>query len=297
MTISGLFIGFTFFGLKYTRTGAQNGMFCSFLSVVVSAPVINQIQEKAIGGRDLFEVREKLSNTYHWSLLILSQFLNELPYLFIGAGLMFVSLYFPTQVTVTPSHTGVFYLTQGIFLQMFAASFGLMLLYIAPDLETGAVLVSFFYTFVVAFSGVVQPVHLMPGFWTFMNKLSPYTYFIGNLVSSFLHGRPIRCSDEELAFFNPPSGETCGEFLQDFLNAQGGYLINPDADSQCGYCLYSNADDYLKTVGYKFAYRWRNVGFFCAYVLFNILICLILYYYLRYKKVKLNLSFLKKKSS
>lgn len=292
MTISGLFIGFTFFGLKYTRTGAQNGMFCSFLSVVVSAPVINQIQEKAIGGRDLFEVREKLSNTYHWSLLILTQFLNELPYLFIGAGIMFVSLYFPTQVDVTPSHTGVFYLTQGIFLQMFAASFGLMLLYIAPDLETAAVLVSFFYTFVVVFSGVVQPVSLMPGFWTFMNKVSPYTYFIGNLVASFLHGRPIRCSNEELSFFNPTQGQTCGEFLQDFLNAQGGYLTNPEATEQCGYCNFQNADQYLATIGASFSYRWRNVGFFCAYIVFNLLACLILYYFLRYRKF--SLSFLKK---
>ncbi|WLF81865.1 ATP-binding cassette transporter snq2 [Lodderomyces elongisporus] len=284
MTISGLFIGFTFFGLKHTKTGAQNGMFCAFLSVVVSAPVINQIQEKAIGGRDLFEVREKLSNTYHWSLMILCQILNEMPYLMIGAAIMFVSLYFPTQVDTSAAHSGMFYFTHGIFLQGFAVSFGLMVLYIAPDLESAAVLVSFLYTFIVAFSGVVQPVQLMPGFWTFMNKVSPYTYFIQNLVSSFLHGRTIRCSDKELAFFDPPSGQTCAEFAGDFLKRAGGYLQDPNATSNCGYCQFNNADQYLSTIGVKFSYRWRNVGFFFAYIFFNIIICMALYYLFRFSK-------------
>ncbi|CAI5760584.1 unnamed protein product [Candida verbasci] len=290
MTISGLFIGFTFFGIKHTKTGSQNGMFCAFLSVVVSAPVINQIQEKAITGRDLFEVREKLSNTYHWSLMIISQVLNEMPYLIIGATFMFVSLYFPTQVDTEASHSGIFYFTQGIFLQGFAVSFGLMVLYISPDLESAAVIVSFLYTFIVAFSGVVQPVNLMPGFWTFMYKLSPYTYFIQNLISSFLHGRKIQCSDKELAYFNPPNGETCEEFANAFVQRAGGYLNNPNATSNCGYCSYSNADEYLLTIGAKFSLRWRNVGFFFVYIFFNIGFCLVLYYILRYKKITKNLT-------
>ncbi|CAK9439978.1 uncharacterized protein LODBEIA_P40780 [Lodderomyces beijingensis] len=285
MTISGLFIGFTFYGLKHTRTGMQNGMFCAFLTVVVSAPVINQIQEKAIAGRDLFEVREKLSNTYHWSLMIISQILNEMPYLLIGGGFMFASLYFPTKVDITASHSGMFYFTQGIFLQGFAVSFGLMVLYIAPDLESAAVLVSFLYTFIVAFCGVVQPTSLMPGFWTFMYKVSPYTYFIQNLVSSFLYGRSVTCNNKELSFFNPPSGQTCQQYASDFLQRTTGYLSNPSATSDCGYCQYNNADEYLATLGAKFSLRWRNVGFFFAYIFFNIIFCLVLYYLFRFSKL------------
>ncbi|EDK46748.1 conserved hypothetical protein [Lodderomyces elongisporus NRRL YB-4239] len=178
----------------------------------------------------------------------------------------------------------MFYFTHGIFLQGFAVSFGLMVLYIAPDLESAAVLVSFLYTFIVAFSGVVQPVQLMPGFWTFMNKVSPYTYFIQNLVSSFLHGRTIRCSDKELAFFDPPSGQTCAEFAGDFLKRAGGYLQDPNATSNCGYCQFNNADQYLSTIGVKFSYRWRNVGFFFTYIFFNIIICMALYYLFRFSK-------------
>ncbi|KAK6457757.1 ABC-2 type transporter-domain-containing protein [Scheffersomyces xylosifermentans] len=294
MTICGLFIGFTFFGLNHTLTGAQNGMFCAFIAVVVSAPVINQIQEKAIKGRELFEGREKLSNTYHWSLIMLTQVIIELPYLIFGATLMFVSLYFPTQADTSGPHAGMFYFTQGIFLQTFAASFGLLVLYLAPDLESAAVMVSLLYTFIVAFSGVVQPLHLMPGFWTFMHKVSPYTYFIQNLVSSVLHGRQIHCSKTELAIFNPPSGQTCQEFVGAFVEASGGYLNNPNATSDCGFCRYKNADQFLLTVSVKYSYRWRNIGFYCVYFIFNVSFLLFLYYFMRFKKINL-LGFLKRK--
>ncbi|KAK6464612.1 ABC-2 type transporter-domain-containing protein [Scheffersomyces coipomensis] len=277
VTMCGLFIGFSFFGLKHSLTGAQNGMFVSFLAVVVSAPIINQVQDKAIKGRDLFEGREKLSNTYTWSLMIITQVILEIPYLIFGATIMFVALYFPTQADTSGPHAGIFYLSQGIFLQTFIVTFALLILYVAPDLETAAVIVSFLYTFIVAFSGVVQPVSLMPGFWTFMHKASPYTYFIQNLVSSILH-----------AFFNPPPNQTCGQYMSDFITNRGGYLTNPSATSQCGYCQFDNADDYLwVNLGIKYAYRWRNVGFFCVYFIFNVSLVLFLYYFFRYRKFSL----------
>ena len=134
MTIAGLFIGFTFFGLKHTKTGAQNGMFCAFLSCVIAAPLINQMLEKA-GLRDIYEVREKLSNTYHWSLLILPQIIFEVIYMIIGGTIMFVCLYFPTQVSTVALHSGMFYFSQAIFLQTFAVSFGLMVLYVSLILK------------------------------------------------------------------------------------------------------------------------------------------------------------------
>lgn len=289
MTIAGLFIGFTFFGLKHTKTGAQNGMFCAFLSCVIAAPLINQMLEKA-GLRDIYEVREKLSNTYHWSLLILPQIIFEVIYMIIGGSIMFVCLYFPTQVSTAALHSGMFYFSQAIFLQTFAVSFGLMVLYVSPDIESASVIVSFLYTFIVSFSGVVQPVNLMPGFWTFMNKVSPYTYFIQNLVSSFLHDRTIRCNAKELSYFNPPSGQTCKEFASAFISRNGGYLVDEGATSNCGYCNFSNADQYLLTIGAKFSYRWRNIGFFCVYIIFNISVCLVLYYFLRYRKVSFNVT-------
>lgn len=287
MVFAGLFIGFTFFGLKDTLTGMQNAMFTGFIAVVVSAPVINQIQEQAINGRDLYEARESMSNTYHYSLLIITQAINEYPYLVVGATLMFVSLYFPTKSDFSGPHAGVFYLTQGIFLQAFVVSFGLLILYISPDLPSAAILTSFFYTFIVAFSGIVQPTQLMPGFWTFMNKVSPYTYLILNLISCMLHDRPVRCADNEFAYFNPPEGQTCGEYTEAFLQHTTGYISNPNATAQCEYCTYSVGDEYLEGINALYSHIWRNVGFYCVYVGFNLGLTLILYWLFRVRRISL----------
>lgn len=287
MTINGLFIGFTFFGLKHSLAGMQNSMFCAFLSVVVSAPAINQMQEVCIHGRHQYEGREMFSKTYRWWVMVLVQFINEIPYCIFCATVMFVSLYFPTQADTSGPHSGVFYLTLSVFLQFFNISFALMLSYFAPDIQSAAILVSFFYAFIVAFSGVVQPESLMPGFWTFMYKVSPYTYIIQNLVGSFLHGRSVTCNSKELSYLDPPSGQTCGEYLQDFVSFAGGYVANPGATTDCGYCPYSNADSYLLTLGIKYSYIWRNVGFFCVYIIFNLVAGLALYKIFRL----LNISF------
>jgi ABC-type multidrug transport system, ATPase component len=294
---AGLFIGFTFFGLKHNIIGMQNAMFTSFLTVVVAAPLINQLQAQAIAGRDLYEVREKMSNTYHWSLMLISQFMNEIPYCLVGSAVMFVCIYFPTQANPGATYSGMYYLTFGIFFQFYYVSFGLLLLYIAPDVESASILVGFFYTFIVAFSGVVQPINLMPSFWTFMNKVSPYTYFIQNLSSSILQGRRVTCSPHELSHFNPPSGQTCIEFAGDFLNSVGGYLVDPNATTNCGYCQYSSTERYMSNIGVKFSYRWRNLGFFCVYIVFDIAAMLFLYWLLRYRTGSLLPKFLKRKSN
>ena len=296
MTMSGLFIGFTFFGLKHTLTGLQNGMFCAFLSVVVSAPVINQIQEQCIAIREVFEGRERMSNTYRWWLMVLAQYVTEIPYMFVGGAIMFVSLYFPTQADTLGSHAGVFYLTNGIFLQLFNISFAFMLVYMAPDVQSAAVLVSFFYSFIVGFSGVVQPTQLMPGFWTFMYKVSPYTYIIQNLIASFLHQRKVECADKELSVLEPPQGTTCGDYMGPFIENAGGYLVDPNSTESCGYCRYTNADEYLLTLYTKYSYIWRNVGFFCVYIIFNLAMCLILYKALRLTVWKIPPIFKKKKN-
>lgn len=287
MMINGLFIGFTFFGLKHTLAGMQNGMFCAFLSVVVSAPAINQIQEQCLQQREQYEGREMYSNTYRWWVMVLVQFVNEIPYCIFCATIMFVSLYFPTQADTSGPHAGVFYFTFGFFLQLFNISFALMLGYFAPDIQSAAVLVSFFYSFIVGFAGVVQPSRLMPGFWTFMYKISPYTYIIQNLVASFLHGRKVTCSPRELSYLDPPSGETCIQYLQTFMESSGGYLVDENATTNCGYCPYSSADTYLQTIGIKYHNVWRNVGFYCTYVVFNLVACLVLYKVVRLLKFSL----------
>ncbi|CAN3358760.1 protein Snq2p [Diutina catenulata] len=269
--MSGLFIGFTFWDLTYDQTGAQNGMFAAFLSVVITAPAINMIQEKAIGGRELFETREKKSRTYHWANMIWTQAVVELPYLWVGGVLMFVALWFPLKNFKDAGHAGVYYLTMGIFLPTFAVSFAFLIVYISPNLEVAGVIVGFLYTFIVSFAGVVQPVNLMPGFWHFMNRVSPYTYYMGNMISATLHKRPIKCSIQEMAIFHPPAGQTCGAYMADYLAENYGYIEDAASTTECHYCSFANGDEYLASIGLSYSVVWRNIGFFCVYTVFNML--------------------------
>lgn len=277
MTINGLFIGFSYYGLTGDLAGMQNGLFCAYTTTVVSYPLIMQIQAQAMPERDIYEGRERMCNTYSWWNLVISQFLNEIPYTFFSAVLMAVSVFFPTKVDTSASHAGVFILTYVIFLQLFNITFALLLVYFTPNLESASIIVSFFYMFIYIFAGVLRPQNLMPKFWRFMYRLSPFTYVIQNSVSTMIHQKPVTCSASELSYVTPPSGQTCQEYMGAFLREATGYIINPNDTSSCGYCAYSVADEYFATFGIKYTYVWRNMGLLCAFAVFNLCAGMALY--------------------
>jgi hypothetical protein len=57
-----------------------------------------------------------------------------------------------------------------------------------------------------------------------------------------------------------------------FSSGNPGYLesVTETATSNCRYCQYSNATQYLETLEVYWGNRWRDVGLFCAYILFDI---------------------------
>jgi len=285
MIFGGLFIGFTFWSLDDSIIGMQNTMFVVFLAVIISAPAINQIQERAVASRELFEVRESKSNTYHWSTLLIAQFLNEIPYHLISGALFFCCVYFPLKVDTNADRAGVFYFNYSIIYQIYYISLGLLIIYSAPNLGSASVITGLCFSFMISFCGVVQPVSLMPGFWTFMWKVSPLTYVIQTLMSLLLHDKKVVCSKDEYSYFEPPSGQTCQEFAGSFIKRTTGYLLNPSDTSNCGYCEYTVGDEYLRSVSVKYSNRWRNFGFLWVYIIFNIFTMCFLYYIFRVSKV------------
>jgi hypothetical protein len=70
--------------------------------------------------------------------------------------------------------------------------------------------------------------------------------------TSFFSGLQIRCKPGEFAVFNPPPGQSCGTWANDFVNAFGGYLDNPSDAQACRYCQYkasmAQSRFHLKTV-------------------------------------------------
>ena len=283
--LAGLLIGFSFWDAKHTVIGMQNVMFANFLSIIVSAPLMNQIQTQAITSRELFEIRESKSNTFHWSCLLLSQYLNEIPYSIVFSTIFFICWYFPIQVDYDAPYAGLWWFTYCFFFQLFYPSFALMVLYAAPDLPSANILLGLLFSFCISFCGVFQRPNLMPGFWKFMWRLSPLTYFINNQLGVTLHDRKVTCSKTEYNYLEPPNGLTCGEYLDSYFDDNTGYVNNPNDTSNCAVCQYSVGDEFLESVGINYDDRWRNIGFFCAYIGFNLFLMLGGYYIFRIQRM------------
>lgn len=268
-----------FWGLKHSIIGNQNALFVAFLAVIISNPLLNQIQERSMKSRVVYEARERMSNTFHWTALMVSQILTEIPYNFFGSTIYFLCSYFPLRIYQNSTLTGKFYFMVSIIYQIYICTFAIGIYYVSPDLPSAGLLGSVVTVFMFAFAGVLQPYSNLPGFWRFMYRVSPITYVVESLSSTLLHGREIHCSKSELAYFDPPSGQTCGEYVSDYISARGGYLVDPSATSDCGYCSYSDADTYIgSTRMMKYSHYWRNFGLFWVYILFNVVSMMALYW-------------------
>jgi ATP-binding cassette, subfamily G (WHITE), member 2, SNQ2 len=135
------------------------------------------------------------------------------------------------------------------------------------------------------FCGVTIPRSSMPGFWkAWLNPLDPMTRLVSGMMSTELHDLKVQCTQSELARFNPPAGQTCGEYAAAFLDTAIGYLANPDAISDCGYCQYSVGDGYLSTLGFNWSDRWKELGIFAAFIGSNLIILVLAARYLNYAK-------------
>lgn len=117
-----------------------------------------------------------------------------------------------------------------------------------------------------------------------MYRVSPLTYIVGGVAATGLHGLPVQCSTSEIQVFDPVTGQTCGAYLQPYLTQALGQLLNPAATSQCQYCTLSNSDQFLAMSEISWSQRWRDFGIVWAYIVFNMIMAMVLYYTFRVKK-------------
>ena len=80
----------------------------------------------------------------------------------------------------------------------------------------------------------------------------------------------ISCSSVEFIKINPPSGQTCVQYLNKFIDMNGGYLTNPNATSQCNFCQYRTTDQFLQSRNVFYDNRWRSLGIFIGFTAFNV---------------------------
>ncbi|KAM0285091.1 hypothetical protein ACHAO9_008922 [Fusarium lateritium] len=282
-TVAGLFVGFSFFKADATFAGMQNILFSVFMIITVFSTLVQQIQPHFLTQRDLYEVRERPSKAYSWKAFMIANVLIEVPYQALTGILMFACFYYPVVGIQSPARQGLVLLFM-IQLMLYASSFAQMTIAAFPDALTASAIVTLLVLMSLTFCGVLQPPTALPGFWIFMYRVSPFTYWVAGIVSTELAGRAIECSVDETSIFDPPSGQTCGEYMADFLSAAPGQLQNPDATAQCQYCSLTNADQFMAGSNIYYSERWRNFGIVWAYIAFNIFIAVGSYYVFRVKK-------------
>jgi ABC-type multidrug transport system permease subunit len=90
-------------------------------------------------------------------------------------------------------------------------------------------------------------------------------------ISIVIGRQPINCADKELVTLEPPSGQTCGGYMAQYITNRGGYLTNSDATSHCRFCSSRTTDQWMgPSFNIFYDHHWRDFGFFCAYIIFNV---------------------------
>lgn len=120
-----------------------------------------------------------------------------------------------------------------------------------------------------------------------MYRVSPLTYFLEGLAAAGISGASVRCSSIETIEIALPSSlgyHTCGDYLEEYINDAGGFVVNPSATSDCQFCPVSNADAVLASLGMNTQHVWRNVGLIAVYISFNLVAIFAVYWLVRLPK-------------
>lgn len=140
----------------------------------------------------------------------------------------------------------------------------------APSFTVIANVLPFFFVMFGLFNGVVRPYSQLSVFWKYwMYWVNPSTYWIGGVLAATLSDTDVRCLPQEAAYFNPPPGQSCSQYASSFVDAATGYLINPEATTNCGYCQFSSGIEYMQILNIEPNDKWRYFGIFLAFCISN----------------------------
>ncbi|KAJ5753917.1 uncharacterized protein N7511_008070 [Penicillium nucicola] len=280
---SGLFIGFSFYQAKSSLQGMQTIIYSLFMICTIFSSLSQQIMPVFVTQRSLYEGRERPSKSYSWKAFLIANMVVEIPYMIV-MGVLTYACYFYAVVGIPDSATQGTVLLFCIVFFIYASTFTHMVIAGLPDEQTASAVVVLLFAMSLTFCGVMQPPDAFPGFWIFMYRASPFTYWVGGMAGAQLHDRQVVCSAAETSTFSPPSGQTCIQYMQKYINVAGGQLLNPDATSDCSYCSLTVADQYLSTSGIYYSQRWRNFGIMWAFIAFNVFMAVVMYYLVRVKR-------------
>ncbi|KAI1388115.1 ABC-2 type transporter-domain-containing protein [Hypoxylon trugodes] len=290
-----LFIGFVFFRAPNTIQGMQNQMFAIFNLLTVFGQLVQQTMPHFVIQRSLYEVRERPSKVYGWKVFMLSQIIVELPWNTLMAALMYFCWYYPVglhrnamEAGQTTERGALMFLLLWTFL-LFTSTFTDMIIAAFETAEAGGNMANLLFTLCLIFCGVLASPDTFPHFWIFMYRVSPFSYLVSAMLSVAVANTNIECANNEYVHFDPPAGQTCGQYLANYTML-GGYIQEGTEmrTSDCSFCTVRETNTYLAQAYSFYDERWRNFGIMWAYIVFNIFAALFLYWLTRVPKGKKN---------
>lgn len=269
--------------------GVQNQLYAFFMAFLIQNPYTKQIMPFFVPQRALYEVRERPSKIYRWTVFMLTQILIELLWNTLCAVIFFFGWYYPVGFQDNAgSDTAIRGFTAFLFiwqLVLWASTISQALIAPVETPDLAGVAVNLMAILTMAFCGVGITREQMPAIWSdFMYWVSPMTYLTSGALSTGLHGVPVECAAREIVQIPAQAGLSCGEFLDPFVSAAGGRLVQAASDSACGWCPAATTDDIMHNFGINYDDRWRNFGLLWLYIVFNVGAALGLYWLARVPK-------------
>ncbi|CAG7975963.1 unnamed protein product [Penicillium salamii] len=289
-SLTALYIGFSFFHAQNSQQGLQNQMFSIFMLMTIFGNLVQQIMPHFVTQRSLYEVRERPSKSYSWKAFMAANIIVELPWNTLMAVLIFVCWYYPiglyrnTEMMDNLHERGaLMFLLIWTFL-LFTSTFAHMVIAGIELAETGGNIANLVFSLCLIFCGVLATPDKMPHFWIFMYRVSPFTYLVSAMLSTGTAGARVICEDIELLKFQPFNNQTCGKYMEAYMSQRGGYLVDPNATSDCQFCTIKETDMFLAGVSSYWKDAWRNFGFMWIYIIFNIFAAVFIYWLARVPK-------------
>jgi ATP-binding cassette, subfamily G (WHITE), member 2, PDR len=292
VTMSGLFVGFSFFKADNSIQGLQNQMFGIFMLMTIFGQMVQQIMPLFVTQRALYEVRERPSKAYSWKAFMLSNLVVEIPWSAFCAVLLFLTWYYPiglyanAAVTDTVHERGALMFLLILTFLIFTCTFAHMAIAGIPDAETGGNIANLGFMMTLVFCGVLATPEALPGFWIWMYWISPFHYLIEGFLGTAVKNTLVTCASNEYLNFSPPAGSTCGEYLQPYQSLMGGYLRQGTESSttECSFCPIADTNVYLQGAGVNPNNGWRDFGIMWIYIVFNIAAAVFIYWLARVPK-------------
>ncbi|KPI34782.1 ABC transporter CDR4 [Cyphellophora attinorum] len=256
----------------------QNQMFGIFMLMNIFGQLVQQIMPMFVTQRALYEVRERPSKAYSWQAFMMSNIIVEIPWGVLSAIILFFTWYYPIGVYRNAEPTdavhergALMFLLVLVFL-IFTSTFAHMVIAAIGSAEAGGGIANLLFSLALIFCGVLASPTTLPGFWIFMYRVSPFTYLVEGMLTTAVADTTVQCAANEFLSFAPPAGQTCGQYMQAFIDYAGGQLdpATIDSTTECSFCTLADTNKFLAGVSADPKNMWRDFGLMWVYVLVNI---------------------------